>query len=227
MTKLGNRFSIVRSRLDGYTAPKGTGSSATSVPAFDLSNDYYQNIKGSYAPNGSINVPFTARPMVNLIQANTISDFNNSFKAEPVRDTFHGRPIYRSSENFRAVFYSNSIYNNPLLKNAYLNFFVKNGDGVTITVTLYFGSSQRKASYYTKSESIKIPLYNNRVRLVNIPLSRFSSYKSNFDYMQIHIDNVTDYSNNADILLETYCYSLTLIAPENVNDISDYLKVGI
>lgn len=228
MTELGNRFKIARSRLDNYVKPADKAD-ITTVDTLNIigSTPWYQSIESDYVPTGSMNVPFTGRPLVNLIQANTINDFSVSPQKTPIRDTLLGRPIYRCTKGTTGVFYSNSIYNSPILAKSYLNFFARNTVDMAVKITLYFGNSQREAAYSNSSEIIKIPLNGSGIKLLNIPLSSFKGYKSDFKYMQIHLDDITDYSNGDNPLLETYCYSLTLNSPSSIEYISDYLTVGI
>lgn len=230
MTQLGDRFKSVRTGLDNYVAPTGTTDKTDSL-LFNQGN-YYQNIKGGYAPGKSINVPFTARPMVNLIKSNIFSPNDTSFAS--VLNTFYGRPIYRSGNafdgKFDSLFLSNLIYKNPLIKKAYFNFFVKNGNGKTLTIDFqYYGSSK----YYL--DSYRFPVINikgNDTQLISVPISLVAENDSSnlnnskYPYIGLLVKDATKYDSTKSII-ETFCYSLTIIPPSKVPDVSDYLKIGI
>lgn len=230
MTQLGDRFKIVRTGLDNYVVPTGTTDKQDSL-LFNHGN-YYQNIKGEYIPGKSINVPFTARPMVNLIKSNIFSPGDTSFA--PVLNTFYGRPIYRSGNaidgNFDGLFLSNLIYKSPLIKQAYFNFFVKNGNDKTLMIDFnYYGSSKSFQDFY------RFPILSingNDTQLISVPISLVAKNDSSnlnnskYPYIDLLVNDATKYGSTKSTI-ETFCYSLTIIPPSKVTDVSDYLKIGI
>ena len=230
MTQLGDRFKNVRTGLDNYVIPTGTADKTDSL-SFNQGN-YYQNIEGKYVPGKSINVPFTARPMVNLIKSNIFSPNDTSFA--PILDTFYGRPIYRSGNSFDgkfdSLFLSNPIYKSPLIKKAYFNFFVKNGNGKTLAIDFrYYGSSSEFRDSYRFPV---ISINGNATQFISVPISLVANNdSSNFNsskypYIGLLVKDATKYSSTKSII-ETFCYSLTIIPPSKVPDVSDYLKTGI
>lgn len=237
MTKLGDRFSNVREGFDKYVAPKGTSDTSGSLN-FGEDNDYRQHISSLYVPNNSVNVPFTSRPLANAITRNQVYGFQsiNNVSAAPVQKTFLGRPIYqagkRTDGTFNHIFESNPIKYNPIMKKAYFNFFVHGGNKKTLLIKLGHieNATFNNASLKYTDNSYNLDISGNQTQLVRLPIYKLDGIdKLGFDsrnYFTVRVE-LKPISSTANLILETFCYSLTLVPPEKVTDLSDYLKTGI